>query len=255
MKKIMKNNHVLSICILVGLVLLFSFLALPLCSASLIGEQYKPIELYQTCNNCTYCNVTAIKFPDHHDLVIEKVMVQSESYFNYSLDSGNTTQLGEYQYCYECGNNVDVATGCIPFIISSTGTNLETSQAIIYFIFLLAAVGTFAFCFYYAVKIEWKHTADEEGFIIGVNDLRYLKIFLSVICYVLLFFISAMLMSITQNFIPELGVSGFFSWVYWVLLALMYPVMIVAIIMMVFVFLTNKDLQRKMDLGIPVEMK
>lgn len=235
------------------LVLIISILMIvPLGSASL-GTFKKDlcISLIQNCDNCTYVNVTSVLFPNGTLRYINTSMTENANDYNYTFC--DTSGLGEYTYT-TCGN-LDGLLTCesIKFYITPTGTSLSTGQSIIYLIFLIASICCFMLCLYYSIKIKWKHERDEDGFIIKVNDLRYLKILLIGFCYILLVSISGLLRGITANFIPEIGVYGLFEWIYWILFAGLYPVIICSATFALMAFLSNKKLNRSLLRGIPTE--
>jgi hypothetical protein len=209
------------------------------------------VNIPQTCSNCTYVNITQVTYPNMTTTIIGELMTSSGYNYNYSFC--NTTLLGDY-IVTTCGD-VDGVLSCVnyDFLVTSTGTILETSQAIIYFVFLICAIGAFIICLYYAVKIRWSHERDEEGFIVNVNDLRFVKIVMIVFCYLILMFIFGLMTGITSNFIPEIGVSGFFKWGFNILLALMYPLIVSSLVFALMIFLSNKKLQNALEKGIPVE--
>ena len=88
------------------------------------------IDLVQTCNNCSYCNVTSIKYPNGTNILTNVAMTKDETYYNYLLAAGNITTVGTYSYYYDCGNTVEKATGRINFEVTITGD--ETPEGISY---------------------------------------------------------------------------------------------------------------------------
>jgi hypothetical protein len=120
--------------ILVGLLLFTAIL--PLSSAESLGtfERNTDIELIQTCNNCTYCNLTSIKFPNGSDILTNVVMTQSTTLFSFDLSGGNTSFIGTYKYCYDCGNAVERVAGCIDFYVTPSGQeSISSGQGIVLF--------------------------------------------------------------------------------------------------------------------------
>lgn len=126
------------------LAILTSFLGLV--GATTLGtqEQGEDIELYQTCNNCTYCNFTAIKY-NGENILANVATTQNGTYFYYILDGGNTSEeSGELTYCYDCGNSVDKDTGCISFKVNKSGKdesfNLFLPLVVILFFSILSFI-------------------------------------------------------------------------------------------------------------------
>lgn len=104
-------------------------------------EPFEDIELYQTCNNCTYCNWTSIKSPESV-LYTNINTTQSGTYYYSTLNGNNTGTIGEYVYCYDCGNAIESSTGCLSFEITPTGSNRNPT---FYFMILLLSFGVIIF--------------------------------------------------------------------------------------------------------------
>jgi len=93
-------------------------------------EKESNVDLIQTCNNCTYCNLTSIKFPNGSNIVNNVEMDQDGTYFNYLLIKNYTEEVGTYIYCYDCGNTDEKATGCIDFDVTLSGA--KTPEGVSY---------------------------------------------------------------------------------------------------------------------------
>lgn len=135
----------------VFLTLILGMFLVSLTSATSIGtfEQNQDVELYQTCNNCSYCNFTTIKYPNSSEIVTDVETIQRGTYYYYDLDGGNTSVLGTYVYCYDCGNDVEKDTGCINFIITGNGKENPDGVVIVVFsiFFLLLLIYLIFFLF------------------------------------------------------------------------------------------------------------
>ena len=88
------------------------------------------IGIYQTCNNCTYCNFTQVKYPNKTVFLSNIEAIQDETYFNYTILGEDNSELGEYEYCYDCGNAVEKETGCLHYLVTPTGRNFDTGQVL-----------------------------------------------------------------------------------------------------------------------------
>ena len=215
-------------------------------------------DLSLPCTNettiCTFCNITTIKSPINSSILISNVvMSQRNSEFNYTLIRNYTSTIGTYLVSGLCGDGSQISTWNYDFKITPNGSELSVSQGILYLVFLIAAIGLFILCLTYAIKIPWRHQRDEEGYVIGINDMRYLKLFLIVACYIILMFSAGLLRGITANYLPEIGVSGFFEWVFWIMLSLMYPLIVCSLIFSLIIFLSNKKFQKAIEKGLPIE--
>ena len=108
----MKINKILILLIAINLIGIINV------SATKTNE---PINLIQTCNNCTYCNITKILNPSQMIILSNLEMTQDGTSFNYTLNSSYTNQIGEYSWWYYCGNSVESSTGRLTFNVNPTG--------------------------------------------------------------------------------------------------------------------------------------
>lgn len=140
---------------------------LPLCSSASIGifKQNQDVELYQVCNNCTYCNFTSVKYPNSTNILTNAIAESDGTRYYYNLNGANTSTLGIYSYCYDCGNTVESVTGCLDFEVTPSGSGeISTGNGIIIigFSFLMIVIGV-AF-FIIAFKIS--NTVGKIGFFV-----------------------------------------------------------------------------------------
>lgn len=90
------------------------------------------ISLIQTCNTCTYCNITNILrvTPINTSLILgQQAMTKQGTFYNFTLNNTYTNLIGEYQYCYECADANNIATGCVGFSITHAGVSPSTAQS------------------------------------------------------------------------------------------------------------------------------
>ena len=88
------------------------------------------MEIHQTCNNCTYCNFTRVKYPNKTVFLSNIESTQDGTYYNYTILGKYNSELGEYEYCYDCGNAVEKETGCLYYLITPTGRSFNTGQVL-----------------------------------------------------------------------------------------------------------------------------
>lgn len=106
--------------IVMGLFLVV-LMTLPFVNAELgTFKQNVDVRLIQTCNNCTYCNFT-IYYPNSSVILSDVATTKEKTNFYYDLSKNFTIPLGEYKYCYDCGNLAESDTGCINFDVTPSG--------------------------------------------------------------------------------------------------------------------------------------
>lgn len=142
------NKIILGLCLLV----LLTVIEVSFIQAQTI-QQSTPIELIQTCNNCTYCNIT--KITNQNGTFLRNLTMQQDgTSYNYTLNSTYTQVLGLYDWWYTCGNSNDVATGYITFDVTTSG-NQNSLVSIIFYIAGLGVLIIFlGLCFYSFVKFD-----------------------------------------------------------------------------------------------------
>ncbi len=94
-------------------------------------KQGDGILLYQTCNNCTYCNFTQVIGPNNNVLLSNIEANKNNTFYSYLMNGGNTTTLGKYKYFYDCGNTVDSQTGKINFNVTPSGRDGNSNIAFV----------------------------------------------------------------------------------------------------------------------------
>ena len=163
------------ILILFGVLLLF-----PLISSSQIYSKGTNVDLKVPCyNNNTYCssastcNITIISF-DGSALINNKKMTQNTAYHNYTLNTTQTTNSGEYTTTVVCSDNGDFGNFVYTFIITPTGKASSTSSSITQGLILLVMFGVTIFFLIFASLTE------APGVKLFFNMVSYLSMFLTV---------------------------------------------------------------------------
>lgn len=155
-----------------------------------IGLANNNFTIVQSCNGSTYINITAIQFPDKTITMLNAEMedLGGETYaYNFS----DTEQKGSYQIFF-------ISDGCTDLEsvleITPTGTELTTSQSIIYG-FLLCLIGIFLFfavtgirksngswlIFYICLTYVLLYVLMGVGYLVALNFLWATPIFESIL--------------------------------------------------------------------------
>jgi len=202
------------------IIFMIILLCVPLLNAVSIGtfEKNKDIQLYQTCNNCTYCNFTFIKYPNSTTILSNVETIKDGTYFYYNLAGGNTSSLGDYEYCYDCGNAIEKATGCIDFTITPNGQELTEGQAIINVFLTLMFFGLVILFFYFIVVIPKENEKNSRGDDMRIVKMKYIRIFFIAITYPLIIILLNLMNGLANNFSTLSMFSGTLGFLFEVLL-------------------------------------
>lgn len=227
--------------------LIFVILFISLTSASLenqgSGEQNQNFTINQGCSDATYMTLSTIQYPDRTVQIINTNMTSvGGGSFQYNLT--NTSQLGRYDV-------IGISDGCQrDFTFYFTiGEELNTGRAIAYIGFIIIILFTFFLTIYGASLVRWKHLKSDEGKIITINHFRYVKIFLFTIAYFELMF----LFGLSYKFFNEANIEGFtqfFNFIYQLFLNLIVPLIIFLVITIFVIWINNKKLSKKINLGL-----
>jgi len=107
--------------ILVGIVLSIAYIHFVSAEQSNLGtmKQNDCINLYQTCDDCSYVNLTSIKYPEGSIETFNLMMTKSGQNFNYSFC--NTSAIGDYTYTVAGDKGGVYTTEVIGFSITPSG--------------------------------------------------------------------------------------------------------------------------------------
>jgi len=181
--KINNNKNTLVIFYVWAGLILSILLVLPILSASDgVFKQDTNISLVQSCNNCTYCNISKIIGPESGILLMNLEMTKDETSYNYTLSEIYVDSIGKYCWFYDCGNDLDKATGKICFDITSNGKPEPTGSVVVLFIiFFLILVGSVCYLSIYTIghlmslDFDIKDLALDWGIFFMIVTLFYLE--------------------------------------------------------------------------------
>jgi hypothetical protein len=164
---------------------------------------------------------------------------------------GNFSSIGQYGYIIQCNSSTSSLGGVeeVGFEVTLNGEDFTTAKSISYLGFILICVLLLLTTIYGGIKVKWKHPKDRNEQIIGINNFRYIKVFLFTMAY----FEAMFLFGLSYKFFNEGGLDGFtefFNFIYQMFLNLMFPIMIVMIVIMFAIWINNKNLSKKIKLGL-----
>ncbi len=210
------------------------------------------VEIYQTCNNCTYCNFTRVMAPNNQTILSNLVALEDGTYYYYLISKGNFTESGDYIYTYNCGNLLEKETGSIEFTISYTGKELDDQQVTIY----LGAIFVLIFFFILIVllinKLPSKDSTDESGIILQVSNLKHLRPVLWGISWGIILALMFIIANISIAFLPTGMIGGLFFSLY----TIMFWITIVALpVWLIWIFVNifrDKEVKSMIERGVDV---
>jgi hypothetical protein len=122
--------------------------------------------------NATAVNVS-IYFPSNSSIAVDNLAMTNlhGDIWNYTFSGTNSFGIYVYDYCDQDGKNCKENT----FSITSTGFELDTSKSIIYFAMFCLLVFFFIITIFGINQLPSMNTRDDEGKIMSISYLKYLR--------------------------------------------------------------------------------
>lgn len=242
---------------------LFILLVLPLYSAQTEQcYQGEPCVVYSTVRvnggviSTVSVNLTVTNPPPNATQIIKfqpMTYDSSAQQHKLTIPRQNTTTVGVYQKCVTASGLGLNETVCSSFEITPTAKDFSTPEAILYLGMFFFSVVIFVFVLYWAISLPYGNPrGEEDGNVIGINSLKYLKIFLLFMSYALALWIVGLANSLTTNFLYYNNASNLFKWMYYVLLAGLYPTIILCAVGVVINIFKDNRISDDIDRGLTV---
>lgn len=166
-----------------------------------------------------------------------------------NIDGGNFTEVGSYAYVIQCNSSSYGGFESVGFEVTSTGTDFSVEKSILYlglfsiliFLFIIN-IGVIPF-------LPQKNERDDDGKIIDINWLAYLKPILYVTAYLL---IVAIIFAGSNLAYAYLG-SSFFGELlfklYYIMIVMMLPMTTIWFIWLFYSIFQDKKLKKALERG------
>lgn len=233
------------------LLLMFSIVLISVISAESIGtfKQGDAVTLPQLCATCTSNNITILLAPNGTTLIENQQMTKSGSWYNYTLDGTYTSSIGTYSV-----NGIGDLDGtntvwAYTFTITNTGSQFDTGKSILYAVL----IGLFILIFI-GGTITVKHlpssnTKDDEGRILSINKLKYLRPAIYFILWILFIAILFLAQNVAYAYLGESMFSNVLFVLFRICLGLSPLIMIVWVIHFFVKFFEDKKFQKMLNRG------
>jgi len=195
------------------------------------------------------CNIT-ITAPNSTVMVRDGIMnFNASGSFNYTIPQEKVRSLGEYSSSLNCNDGSDFGFTTFSFLINNTGSKFSTAESVLYIIVFVISILLFLLSTWGGFALKWKNPRGDDDMIIGMNDWKYVKVFLLAMSYLLLTWITFLAWGITKNlFLFDMG-SGLFKWLFLTLITFLFPVFVVSLILAILAFISDKNIKRHLARG------
>lgn len=220
-----------------------SLLFLTLVTATATNQ--KLYNVTASCKNfdCTKINITILA-PNSSTVKFNQSMTNAGAYAYYQF---TPNQVGEYTF-YVFDNQQNYSSGT--FKSSSTGTELTTANSVIYAGLFALIFFIFFIMIFFINKLPDRNTTDEEGRLVSITWLKYLRAPLWFVVYFL--FIAIIFISSNLAFAylgEQLFAKVLFS-IYRILMGLAVPIVVIWIVWIFVSMFHDKQFQKMINKGI-----
>lgn len=163
--------------------------------------------------------------------------------------------LGVHSYDIYFTNGVDYGHVTGWFLITPNGKTMSNSQGITYAIILIISLLFFFLTLYVAIKLPWKDTRNDENQVISINNLKWLKLIMWFVSYLILTFFISIVLDISSNYLLIDGITNIANVTFILLISLIGPLAIIVSALIIIQTITDKKNQRALERGIPLRRR
>lgn len=208
-------------------------------------KQSEKISLIQTCSNCTYNNITGIISPNSTKILENVLMTKDGTFYNYSFS--DTSLTGEY--IINGIGDLDGTTTIWSYnlFITQTGTQLTDGESKIYTTIIFIMFFLLSILIFFIFSLPSENERGEDGAIIGIVKLKYIRIFFIAITYPVTIIILNLMNGLAINFANLTIFAGTLGFLFDIMLRLAWIFTVFIIIWLVYNLIKDTNFKKAMD--------
>ncbi len=201
------------------------------------------------CDQNFLCNMTVIN-PKRVTVITNDVMInQTDNFYNISLNSSNSAEIGLYEKTAYCDNGINNGTRTSYFTLTSTGIKSTIAQSIFYAIMFVISFFLFVSSIYAAVRIPFSNKI-QDGILFDINYFKYAKMLLWVASYLLFIWVIYMTWIVSSSFLVLPLVSTFFFAILRFAIAFLFPALVIFFLFMFITYIEDVKLKKILTRGL-----
>lgn len=216
-----------------------------------VMKQNSCFDLYQTCNDCTWVNLTSIKYPNGTIETFNLYMTKKNQNFNYSFC--NSSQAGAYTYTV-CGDKGGVyMCEVLGLTVSPSGTVLSSAQSTTYILIFIIAFFIFLGLMITGLYLPAHNESDEmTGYIIAVSNIKYVKFVCLGLAYGVSMLLAYLSWMLSFSFLPEMEfIATMFKFLFYTMAVIALPAFIFLIYLMIANWNRDSQISELLSRGLP----
>jgi len=164
--------------------------------------------------------------------------------YQFSIPGDSFSNIGSYSYVIQCNSSSQGGFVTVPFLVTKTGTALETPEALIYSILACGVLLLFIISFYFMITVEYGNNINEKGAVIKLTKTKYVKLGLILLTWVLFTWFLNILIGLSDNFVSLTMYYGLFGFIFETMNNLALPLGIVIIVICLFEIIRDANIQK-----------
>lgn len=174
------------------------------------------VNLIQTCSNCTYNNISSVIYPSGVQVIGESVMTKLGNQYNKTFC--NTSKVGTYLVNGYGDLDGTVQVWSYTFKINGQGEEFTLAYCAFYIAIIAFLSFLFICCFIAINLISSSDNRSDDGQLISINNLKYIKYPLGALAWGMLVIISYMVMGLTESYFANMFLSSIFRVLFTILM-------------------------------------
>jgi len=193
-------------------------------------------------------NVTSVQLPDKSINNFGQFMDKNGPYFNFTFC--NTSQLGTY---YVNGYDNNSISWKYDFKVTANGQALETSNSLLYVIVLVISFVFFVIAIWGGLALPYQNKRDQmTGYILAVENLKYLKMFCWAIAYLMVLIMSYFGWIISQMFLYIDFLGNIFKFAFYALAYSTLPLFIIGMYIAIANWIRDSNISDQLSRGLRI---
>lgn len=185
------------------------------------------VVLKQTCANCTSINLT-LSIPPNQTTYLVNISMNRVSQNLWTYPFCNTSINGQYVYDTVGDLNGQASNDPVSFTINPLGKVLTSAQSTLYFLVFVVAFIFFVVCLIFGFTMDGKNKSDQmTGYVLAVNNLKYLKVFMIAIAYLMLMLMVYFGWIISYAYLDLDALGNLFNVAFYALVVLIFPMFVI----------------------------
>lgn len=213
------------------------------------AKQNDCIQLIQTCGNCSQVNISSIQYPNQSQVILQVIMQKSGSTYNYTFC--NTQDSGQYIYNTIGDPDGIVTVQPVNFFISATGKDLTSAKATAYVIIFIISFIIFLGFLLLGIYLPSNNKTNEmTGYIIAVNNLKYLKLLFLSFAYLTAVFIAYLSWMISYSYLDMDFLTRLLQFLFFAEAIAILPLFILAIYFLISNWIRDTKVEELLSRGL-----